>query len=68
MLWNRTSGLCGLLDGVKDNDWTYADGSSETHLPTFLKSWEATAIGGGHAVKCQVWLSNCFLSNILIHC
>jgi len=60
VLWNRTAGLCGLLDGVEGNDWAYADGSSETQLNTFLKAWEASALG-------RKWYSSISCNELVIH-
>ncbi|XP_071530011.1 hemocytin-like isoform X2 [Panulirus ornatus] len=45
VLWNKTSGLCGRRDGIPDNDWSYADGTTETNMNAFLQAWQATNFG-----------------------
>ncbi|XP_071530009.1 uncharacterized protein [Panulirus ornatus] len=45
LLWNRTSGLCGRRDGNPDNDWSYADGTTETNMNAFLQAWQAKTLG-----------------------
>ncbi|KAK8736430.1 hypothetical protein OTU49_004997, partial [Cherax quadricarinatus] len=43
--WNRTAGLCGRCDGHPENDWSYPDGTSETNIDSFLRSWQANTLG-----------------------
>ncbi|KAG7174163.1 Mucin-5AC-like 1 [Homarus americanus] len=45
LLWNRTSGLCGRRDGNMDNDWSYADGTQETNMNSYLQAWQAKTLG-----------------------
>ncbi|KAK8736429.1 hypothetical protein OTU49_004996, partial [Cherax quadricarinatus] len=45
LLWNRTSGLCGRRDGSDTNDWSYADGTEETNMNSFLQAWQAKTLG-----------------------
>nr|XP_045582100.1 uncharacterized protein LOC123745535 [Procambarus clarkii] len=45
LLWNRTSGLCGRRDGSQDNDWSYADGTLEPNVNSFLQAWQAKTLG-----------------------
>ncbi|CAL4060988.1 unnamed protein product, partial [Meganyctiphanes norvegica] len=45
MQWNRTNGLCGRLDDSPDNDWSYADGSTEANLEAFLHNWKVKTLG-----------------------
>jgi hypothetical protein len=63
-LWNRTAGLCGLLDGRVDNDFTSKDGSSSHSLSSFISSWKVKPLGGGHisVVHFFFFSSSLFLS------
>jgi len=45
-LWNRSAGLCGLLDGRAENDFMSKDGSSAHSLSSFINSWNVKPLGG----------------------
>lgn len=45
-LWNKTTGLCGKMDGNTNNDLTAKDGSHPKSIATLASSWQAENIGG----------------------
>ncbi|KAG7174166.1 SCO-spondin-like 1, partial [Homarus americanus] len=72
VLWNRTSGLCGRLDGNMDNDWSYPDGTLVTNMNSFLQVWQAKTLGDvcleqpkmKHPCKAQARDANEFCSRL----
>jgi hypothetical protein len=53
-LWNRSAGLCGLLDGRAENDYMSKDGSSTHSLSSFINSWKVKPLGGWYFLL--MWL------------
>ncbi|CAG9836626.1 unnamed protein product [Diabrotica balteata] len=44
-LWNRTEGLCGILDGDVSTDIVTQDGEATKNILTFASSWKVDYIG-----------------------
>jgi hypothetical protein len=62
-LWNRTAGLCGLLDGGVENDFTSKDSSSAHSLSSFISSWKVKPLGGWYILI----FSACGSTNTFFH-
>lgn len=45
-LWNRTTGLCGRMNGDSDDDLVEKDGSRSSNLGSLTSSWRVERIGG----------------------
>lgn len=45
-LWNRTTGLCGRINGFWSDDFENRDGSRSLNLLGFVNSWEADSTDG----------------------
>lgn len=45
-MWNRTEGLCGKLDGDKDNDMVAKNGMKLKSTAEILDSWKVHTLGG----------------------
>lgn len=45
-LWNRTEGLCGVMDGDPRNDIMSKDGSIPTSIATAASSWKIENLDG----------------------
>ena len=45
-LWNRTTGLCGRINGFWSDDFENRDGSRSSNLLGFVNSWEADSTDG----------------------
>lgn len=46
MLWNRTAGLCGRINGMWVDDFENRDGTRSSSLLGFVNSWEANSLTG----------------------
>jgi hypothetical protein len=58
-LWNRSAGLCGLLDGRAENDFMSKDGSTAHSLSSFINSWNVKPLGGDHCSSPPVETHTC---------
>ncbi|PNF36643.1 hypothetical protein B7P43_G19101, partial [Cryptotermes secundus] len=58
-LWNRTAGLCGLLDGRVANDFTSKDSSSAHSLSSFINSWKVEPLGADQCTSPPVETHAC---------
>ena len=46
VLWNRTAGLCGRINGFWMDDFENRDGTRSSSLLGFVNSWEASGLTG----------------------
>ncbi|XP_049862899.1 hemocytin [Schistocerca gregaria] len=51
VMWNKTAGLCGRLDGFAGNDLSLKDGSPTTDVVTFASSWQTKVIEDGSCIQ-----------------
>ncbi|XP_069683352.1 hemocytin isoform X2 [Periplaneta americana] len=58
-LWNRTAGLCGLLDGRTSNDFMSKDGSAVHRLTSFINSWKVKPLGAEQCASTPVEAHAC---------
>ncbi|KDR23192.1 Hemocytin, partial [Zootermopsis nevadensis] len=63
-LWNRSAGLCGLLDGRIENDFTSKDGSSAHSISSFINSWKVKALEAEQCASSPVETPACGRYNL----
>lgn len=51
LLWNKTEGLCGTLDGNPENDLTTKEKTIALTKSVMIASWELNKIGGRNVKK-----------------
>lgn len=50
VLWNKTAGLCGRINGMWIDDFENRDGTRSSSLLGFVNSWEASSLTGKDAI------------------
>ena len=58
LLWNKTEGLCGTLDGNPENDMRTKEGEIAPTKTVMIASWQLNKIGGGFLLKCFIIYKN----------